>query len=800
MSASTVSAAKFIGRVGGLAVALGVGTAVFVGAGSAWADGGSSDPESSAPAAQDSSAQSSPKSASPRTGSAKSASGAQSKARSRLAHASTSDQTAPAAGAESPSSAESAAIRHQPTAVVSPAPASSTNASPTTASPTTAANTAGPFGDSIVTNPEITWVEGVLRGAVNATSTSGLPLTFSILSKPSLGGKIDFIDPLPTGDFSYLPYMTTLTNSSQQEQFSILVGETTPFNEFLERIPLLGLLAPSLINLLYQVPIVNRLLSPIIGDSEIVEFDVNPYTLSAERPVSFTYRMPSFDGTPISINYFPAVNVSTGEVDSAPTVLLGAGLATAGNTDPYSIWGPDTVRELPFYIVGVEPLRTDQAPTGYDGGGGYNVLSWDSRGKFDSGGVLQMNSPFWEGRDVSSIISFLTSSSNPAQGQIAMEAPGDPRIGMVGASYGGGIQPVVAGTPDRRVDAIVPMLAWNSLSTSLYPNENFKTAWGSVLLLDLVSIGARINTQIYQGILQGVFLGRLSESSQALLADSGPTILVNNIDVPTLLLQGTVDGLFTLEQAVANAEQISAANPATPLKMSWFCGGHGACLDPDDPLQEYRNMTDTLMWMDQYVAESSTSADFISTFQWMDQQGESYSSDLLPFEAGFNNPTPLTYDGVGGGLFLLPFIGGSRHVKISAPFPESIIEFTLASDAKNAINTTIELPANTQIAGAPSVSFTYNGIGTARAVYAQLVDNATGRVVGNMVTAVPVTLDGRQHTVELPMEYIAYTRYTDSDSLTLQITSSASAYEDFTAFGHINISNINLELPTVDLG
>jgi ABC-2 type transport system ATP-binding protein len=209
-------------------------------------------------------------------------------------------------------------------------------------------------------------------------------------------------------------------------------------------------------------------------------------------------------------------------------------------------------------------------------------------------------------------------------------------------------------------------------------------------------------------------------------------------------------------------------------------------------------MTDTLKWMDQYVAESGTPADGLPTFQWIDQTGAHHSSDLLPYEPGFNNATPLNYDSTGGSLLLMPIIGGSRHVKITAPFPESIIEFTIASEAENALNTQVDLPVGTQIAGAPTVSFTYNGIGTARAVYAQLVDNATGRVVGNLVTAVPVTLDGRQHTVELPMENIAYTAYTDSDSLTLQITSSASAYEDFTAFGLINISNVNLDLPTVD--
>ena len=84
-----------------------------------------------------------------------------------------------------------------------------------------------------------------------------------------------------------------------------------------------------------------------------------------------------------------------------------------------------------------------------------------------------------------------------------MESEDDPLIGMVGGSYGGGIQLATAGTPDKRIDAIVPTITWNSLNQSLYPSDTFKTAWGDLLLLALVTTGARINNQIYKGILTG---------------------------------------------------------------------------------------------------------------------------------------------------------------------------------------------------------------------------------------------------------------------------------------------------------
>jgi len=95
--------------------------------------------------------------------------------------------------------------------------------------------------------------------------------------------------------------------------------------------------------------------------------------------------------------------------------------------------------------------------------------------------------------------------------------------------------------------------------------------------------------------------------------------------------------------------------------------------------------------------------------------------------------------------------------------------------------------------GAPELTFTYTGLGTGKAVFAQLVDDATGRVVGNISTAVPVTLDGREHTVTVPMQSIAYT-VGAGDSLTLQIAAYSTLYSN-SSIGLINISDIQLDLP-----
>ena len=844
-----MGAAKFIGRVGGLAVALGVGTAAFAGQGIASADTGSSAGQDNSSAGTSSSASHSSKGSS-KASSARSAGAARSSGnrglspRGSLTAAAASpdlptadsDQDAPVAAASVTDSARVSVVAgsSRKTSVATPAaapagsvagflsaviddllnPASGNGPGAPAdaalswlftafsrrdvgadASPTASATASAIFGNSIIVNPEVDWIEGILRGTLNASSTSGDALKFKVVSDPSLGGKIHIATStgllLGPGDFSYLPDQSTLVNPGLNEQFSIMVSEWTGFDQFMKNIPILGLFAEPIINFLYQVPVLNQLLAPIIGDSQIVAFNENPSTLADDRPVAFTYMMPSFDGTLISVNYFPATNVALGEVDEAPTVLNGPGLGSAGGTDPDGQWN------LTGMVPGIAPLRTDAftdpSDTSYDGGGGYNVVTWDPRGEFASGGILQLDSPFWEGRDTSAIISWLTSDSNPAKNQIKMESEDDPLIGMVGGSYGGGIQLATAGTPDKRIDAIVPTITWNNLPEALYPSDTFKTAWGDLLLLALVTTGARINTQIYKGILTGNVLGWLSETSEAMIAASGSSMLVNNIDIPTLLVQGTVDGLFTLNQAVTNSQQIATANPLTPNKMVWFCGGHGFCRDPKPQSQD--QVINNLKWLDQYVAGTSTAADDIPNFTWYDQKGVGYASDLMPYDPNFNNADQLSFEGAGGNMLIVPVIGGSGPA--SAREVELPLNFTIPTEARKAFDVDIDLPIGTVIASAPQLSFTYQGIGTTRSVYAQLVDNATGRVVGNLVTPVSVTLDGRQHTVDIPMEYIAYSSDDPADTLTLQITSSATAYENFTSFGVINVSNINLNIATV---
>ena len=95
---------------------------------------------------------------------------------------------------------------------------------------------------------------------------------------------------------------------------------------------------------------------------------------------------------------------------------------------------------------------------------GYAVLTWSARGFGTSTGQVALNSPDYEVKDTEQLISWLAK-----QPRVQLDGPGDPRIGIAGASYGGGIALLTAAY-DRRVDAIVPQITWNNLATALFPN------------------------------------------------------------------------------------------------------------------------------------------------------------------------------------------------------------------------------------------------------------------------------------------------------------------------------------------
>jgi ABC-2 type transport system ATP-binding protein len=478
----------------------------------------------------------------------------------------------------------------------------------------------------------------------------------------------------------------------------------------------------------------------------------------------------SFDGTPIVAHFYPPAGLAAGA--RVPTVLTGPGWAARGSTAPDANGGSR---------IGTATLRN----------AGYNVLTWDPRGVGGSGGTAMFDSPKFEARDVQALIDYVA-----AQPEALLDAPGDPRVGMAGSSYGGAIQFATAAI-EPRLDAIVPDVAWHSLVDGLAPNGKFKAGWmlnlcvlGDVYsLTDGVTDGlsgpagvqlGTIDPRLRTMCLEGNALGSLPAASKAWLASIGPGALLDRIRAPALITQGTVDTLFPPGQGAANYDVLR--RNGVPVKMIWYCGGHGTCLTPaGDPELLARAGLD---WLNRWLKRDAT-VDTGPPFQWIDDGGVLRSGPDYPLAAAGS----LRATG-SGALALAPVVN------------VTVLSFVLGTpQLPGLIETGYARPAvASDVVGEPTLTMTYDGLGlpSPAYVYAQVVDAAAGgRVAGGQVTPVPVVLDGRSHTVTLKLEALAL-RVRPTSDLRLQIVRSSPIFGSQLAVGTVNVRSLTSTLPVVD--
>jgi ABC-2 type transport system ATP-binding protein len=487
-------------------------------------------------------------------------------------------------------------------------------------------------------------------------------------------------------------------------------------------------------------------------------------TATAVSGISSDFELTSFDSTKIRIHWFPDPSTD-GHV--RPTVLMGPGWGQSGDTD--------TSRAGIQVALSIAQLWR----------GGFNVLTWDPRGFGKSAGAAEVDSPNYEGKDVSAMINWLA-----RQHGVELDRPGVPRVGMVGESYGGGIQFAVA-EQDCRVDAIAPTIAWNSLTTSLIKNETPKAGWDNILTS--VASTATLDPEITAAQTQMNTTGSTDAKATAFFASRGPAQDLSKVRVPTLILQGTVDDLFTLDEGIANYETLEKQR--TIASMAWFCGGHGVCLTNPGTAIEVGPLS--LAWMEHYVAKD-TAIHVLKGFAFVDQNGTSYAAPTYPLPKGV--PVVAT----GSGALTLKSQGGSGPPTVAvnaqaANVVDSVAYNVTPAPAANAVNINVPLTRDAFVVGAPTLSLTYSGIAPSgerpTRVFAQLVDPTTGIVVNNQITPIPVTLDGKTHTLTIPMETIGYTAKSGT-SLDLQLVATTVAYITPRLGSSVDFSDIMLSLPT----
>ncbi|MCX5390789.1 CocE/NonD family hydrolase [Streptomyces sp. NBC_00094] len=294
-------------------------------------------------------------------------------------------------------------------------------------------------------------------------------------------------------------------------------------------------------------------------------------------PVQRTDKALDIDGVRLDTSFF-----TSGGGERRPAVLLGHGFGGSKND----------VRAQ------AEQLARD----------GYAVLTWSARGFGASTGEIGLNDPDHEVADVRELIDWLA-----ARPEVLLDKPGDPRVGVTGASYGGAISLLAAGH-DARVDAVAPQITYWNLADALFPNGVFKKLWAGIFFSagdqqGAAAAAAATGTGTGTGAATGAegagattttpsasataapangcgrftadicslyqrvaVAGKPDAAARALLEARSPSAVGARIKVPALIVQGQSDSLFTLDQSDAMARTLGANG--APVAVDWIAGGH----------------------------------------------------------------------------------------------------------------------------------------------------------------------------------------------------------------------------------
>lgn len=210
---------------------------------------------------------------------------------------------------------------------------------------------------------------------------------------------------------------------------------------------------------------------------------------------------------------------------------------------------------------------------------GFGVLSFDQRAHGESTGVAHVMNPAFEGKDVVKIVDLIAGLD-----WVEQERRGDPVLGSVGGSYGGGFQFAGAFTELQehgrtRFDALAPEITWWDLKQSLAP-DNIPRAWWLQLLY--ASGGHRLPPEMQRLFQTYLVQGRWPDGEDGKLADAffaknGPAWHVSQgrrLDIPVLLGQGLTDNLFPLQQGLRNFDRALTRKARSQSMLVGYNGGH----------------------------------------------------------------------------------------------------------------------------------------------------------------------------------------------------------------------------------
>ncbi|WP_434403178.1 CocE/NonD family hydrolase [Streptomyces sp. NBC_01353] len=288
---------------------------------------------------------------------------------------------------------------------------------------------------------------------------------------------------------------------------------------------------------------------------------------------------------------------------------------------------------------------------------GYVGLVYSGLGFGKSGCLISLDDPRIDGQAATRLVDFLGGTRAADDGTradfVTKDGAGDPRVGMVGGSYGGAVQLATASV-DPRLDALVPLITWSDLAYSLAPNGAdratpgvFKWQWangfylmgeGQPLLVPSLD-PSRINRlDCLHFVTDACDTVRLLNSGRYRDADTkkmldfarsvSPVSYLDRVKAPTLIVQGQSDSLFNLNEAQDTYERLQARGVET--KMIWQSWGHSGGQAPGELDLAQGNLETSyvgqrvLAWFDRHLrgnGKADTGAEFAYYRSWQSGYG-----------------------------------------------------------------------------------------------------------------------------------------------------------------------------------
>jgi len=250
---------------------------------------------------------------------------------------------------------------------------------------------------------------------------------------------------------------------------------------------------------------------------------------------------------------------------------------------------------------------------------GYVALAYDSRGFGESDGEVSSTGPN-EQRDAAALVTWLANRDI-----VRTDGQDDPRIGMDGFSYGGGIQLRLASADDR-LDALVPRITWHNLAYSLAPNDVLKEGWQLPLRVSGEQSG-NLDSEVVEIGESIARNGRMDRVEREYYRSRSATSFIDQIDTPALFISGWQDRLFFPNDVFANFQGLRRNGVETHLLM--HNTGHNF-FGPEQSETERELITDTVVgWMD-YQLRGEDPPDLSPVTYYDDTLGDFRTAESMP--------------------------------------------------------------------------------------------------------------------------------------------------------------------------